>query len=166
MDQRINELISVMREQVKIIDLFRELGESKTPALVKGRYEELERIIKVEELLIVEMGHLERQRVEGSQEIAQLLQIPVEEISISRLQSEFAGCSEELESIKDQLLVGSRELGELNQLNNELIEQSLRHLDFTVQLLTETESGGGYSQRDRDAVISPQETARIFDRWA
>lgn len=166
MEDSFNQLLTIMWEQIKVFNMFKELGESKTPALVKGRYEDLERIIKAEELLVVEMGHLERQRQDRSREIARTLGMAAEEMSISSLQTVFSEHAEELEEIKSIFTATSRELGELNQLNNELIEQSLRHLDFTVQLLTETSGSPIYGHSGSVQVGGSLESSRLFDRWA
>lgn len=156
------ELVSIMREQLRVFNLFKELGEAKTPALVQGRYGDLEKIIQAEELLVVEMGRLERQRLIKSGEIAQFLGVPLEEVTLTRLREAFSSCADELDELGEQFTAVTRELGELNQLNHELIRQSLQYLDFTVRLLTAAGEGQNYSQ----SGASQPAVSRLFNRLA
>ena len=160
------EMISILKEQLRVFKLFKELGEAKTSALVKGRYGDLERIVQAEELLVVEMGRLEQQRLAQSGRIAQSLGARPEEVTLARLRGACPAGADELDKLGEQFAAVTRELGELNQLNQELIRQSLQYLDFTVRLLTGAREGHGYNPGGDERPAGGPAASRLFNRLA
>lgn len=131
------ELSEILTTQMEIYHLLLEIAAQKREHLVKGSLDELNELIKQEELYIFQLGKLEEKRENCFAQLADLggfscscslqeviPQLPEEEQNkLVQAQERFAGII--------------KKLANLNQENTSLIEQSLRFINFTADVLNE-----------------------------
>lgn len=148
------ELESLLKKELNILKSLKELSFKKTDFIINNQIKELDQTTKEEEVLVNEMGNLEREREKlldswGLEKSAPLSHV-IENIPEGK---------EELANIKDEL---TKELGEIslrNNMNNDLIKDSLEWIDFNMNLITTTQSPTTYGKgNEGDGKNS------IFDR--
>jgi flagellar biosynthesis/type III secretory pathway chaperone len=137
MEPVIQELIKLMEEQKKIYTELLNLSRNKRKYLIKGDIESIDAVTKQEELLIYNAGKLENMRIDCFRRAAEkygcdkdstlkdiLSDLPDEEAAaLGKLYQEFSLMLNELEN--------------LNTENTGLIQQSLRFVNFTVDVLSQ-----------------------------
>jgi flagellar biosynthesis/type III secretory pathway chaperone len=131
------ELSEILTAQMEIYNLLLEIAAQKRGHLIKGSLEELNEVTKQEELYILQLGKLEEKRENCFSQLADqggwdrncslqevIPQLPEEEQNkLVQIQEGFAAIIEKL--------------ADLNQENTSLIQQSLRFINFTVDVLNE-----------------------------
>lgn len=134
--QRLNQLLMVMEEQIKVMSDLKALSQKKSLLLVDGNLEELDVLLRGEQALVWQMGKLEERRFRLQMETASDLKIHPSQLTLERLLSavpaEFGSrCREVAEAYGET----ARSLSEVNQLNTELVQQAMAYVDFSLQLL-------------------------------
>ena len=131
------ELIRVLgAEDEKYKDLL-ELSKKKTPILVEGDIEKLQKITDVEQVIVDEVANLELSRQAAMEDIANVLNKDVKTLKLSYLEEVLGKRPkerEELTRIHDRLKATIGELMVINSQNRELIRQSLDMIDFNLSL--------------------------------
>ena len=131
------ELIRVLgAEDEKYKDLL-ELSKKKTPILVEGDIEKLQKITDEEQVIVDEVANLELSRQAAMEDIANVLNKDVKTLKLSYLEEVLGKRPkerEELTRIHDRLKATIGELMVINNQNRELIRQSLDMIDFNLSL--------------------------------
>ena len=131
------ELIRVLgAEDEKYKDLM-ELSKKKTPILVEGDIEKLQKITDEEQVIVDEVANLELSRQAAMEDIANVLNKDVKTLKLSYLEEVLGKRPkerEELTRIHDRLKATIGELMVINNQNRELIRQSLDMIDFNLSL--------------------------------
>lgn len=130
------QLLAVMEEQVKIMSDLTALNKKKSQVLVDGSLDELDVLLRGEQALIWQMGRLEERRFRLQMEVAEQLGVHPSQLTLERLlQVVPAEYGDRCRQVAEQYGDTARELTQVNQLNNELIQQAMAYVDFSLQLL-------------------------------
>ncbi|HHV71070.1 MAG TPA: flagellar protein FlgN [Clostridia bacterium] len=166
MESEVKNLYSCLEEQLKF---YRELGRllrEKQESIVKNDLSALEKITTSEKELIAVLSSLELKRQEYAVALARGLGLEDEEVTVSSLLAELpenlklAG-----EELVKELSFVLAEVSQLNKTNNELLEASLRFINYSIQLFTQSGSAGHLY--DKDGKMPEKEINRSFlDRKA
>jgi flagellar biosynthesis/type III secretory pathway chaperone len=136
MDSLINELTSVLEQEAKLYNELLAISKNKTPVLVEGKVTELENIVKVEQSLVLQMSKLEDQRENLIGKISEAAAVKPEELTVTELIRHVdREQGEKLEAAKNDILNATAELGNANQLNIRLINNSLDFINFSMNLI-------------------------------
>ncbi len=131
------ELIRVLNvEEEKYKDLL-ELSKRKTPVIVEGDIEKLQKITDEEQIIVDEVANLETSRLSAMEDIANVLNKDVKTLKLSYLEEVLGKRPkerEELARVHDRLKATIGELMVINDQNRELIRQSLDMIDFNLSL--------------------------------
>jgi flagellar biosynthesis/type III secretory pathway chaperone len=131
-------LISVLDEiyqsQLEIV----ELATQKREVLVKGEISELTKIIQLESNWIKRISKLEDKRVEILHDVLKGYKISDESITITEIKNFIESPKEkaQLEDIYEKLQGTIDEIQQLNDLNTQLIEQSLDFISTSLETVT------------------------------
>lgn len=131
-------LLNNLEGQIKCYRSLLHLARRKKDILVKGRVQELDKIIDAEQILILEGGRLEEDRLGLLHRIGAKANLAPNEINrehiftelTSEEQKHFTQLEEELREILIQLQ-------EENLFNQHLIRQSLAYIEFSRGFLTQ-----------------------------
>ncbi|NLJ34499.1 MAG: flagellar protein FlgN [Firmicutes bacterium] len=123
--------------QIKCYRGLLHLAQRKKGILIKGQVQELDKLIGAEQVLILEGGRLEEERLTLLAQIADRLNLDPDTISREHLLAQFSKEEQkrfgELEKeLKEILLHLNRD----NKFNQHLIKQSLAYIEFSRGLLT------------------------------
>lgn len=140
-----------------------ELSGRKTPAIVRGSLEEIQRITDEEQELVSRINHLDRKRAEVTADIANVLNKDVETLKLKNLIDMLSGRPAEqarLAAAHDRLQTTVHGLQRSNEQNRELLENALGMVEFELNLLqaskaapeTANYSRGAYNTGDTMGV--------------
>jgi len=136
----INQIAEILERFIEIHTMLIELAKEKTPVLVSNQIEGLNAILSKERKLVSELNALDAKRVQltGDYLIARGY-VPDPRVNISDLIRLTFKADEKLmlQALQERLLNSIAELRLANELNQQLIEQSLEFIDYSLDLLIE-----------------------------
>jgi flagellar biosynthesis/type III secretory pathway chaperone len=135
LDCLINELISVLEQEIGLYEEILKVSKDKTSIIVEGKVNELEEIVKAEHALILRVSKVENQREILINKISKVINRNPDEINLTILIEN----TNEIHGAKlkeQQQMLGSymKELGSVNELNSQLIKSSLEYINFSLNL--------------------------------
>lgn len=115
-----------------------ELSVKKTPAIVSDDVKALAQITDEEQIIVSRINHLDNQRNEAVNDIANVLNKDVTKLKIADLIKMLAARPQEqaeLASVFDELRRNVQAVKRVNEQNRELIESALEMVQFNMQVL-------------------------------
>lgn len=138
-------MASLMEDFMDILDkenseyqILLELSKKKTPVIIKGDVQELQKITDEEQIVVDRVSHLDRKREETLNDIANVINKDVETLKIPvliKLLQSRPKEARQLSEIHDALKETLGELVRINDQNRELIKQSLEMVEFDLNLV-------------------------------
>ena len=156
MDQLVIRLIDIIDKEVNTFEQLLDTLQYQQRALVTHAVDEVEAAVGKQVALSDQTSILEKARVLVVAELAETLSVDPKSLTISRM-IEFLPSSQ-----AEQLVTMRASLGEIqekilntNRHNTQLIKQSLKYVDKTMQILSGGEdSSGAYAQSGKVEVRS------------
>ena len=114
------------------------LSMRKTPVIVSEDLEELTKITDEEQIIVSRINHLDAQRMEATNDIANVLNKDVDKLKVVDLIQMLAARPEEqkkLAAVFDKLQNNVRNVKRSNEQNRVLIEQALELVRFNMSVL-------------------------------
>ena len=133
----LENLIDVLQTENSEYKSLVELSRTKTPVIINGNLEELERITDEEQLIVGKINSLEKKRTEILKDIGNVLNKDVEQLKLANLIRMLGKTPREqkiLAEIHDDLKKTIADMQQINQHNQMLIEQSLEIVDFNLNI--------------------------------
>ncbi len=134
----IDELIDVLDKEEKEYQDLILLSREKTPVIVKGDLDKLQKITEAEQYVVGKVTKLEKKRVEVTKDIAIVLgknedSIKVKEIAdLLESQPEVQG---KLLEVYERLKATMDEIVTVNDINKSLVKESLEFIEFNLNLV-------------------------------
>lgn len=131
-------LIDVLDRECTEYEGLLALSQKKTPIIASGSLEDLQKITDDEQNVVIRINHLEKQRVEATKDIANVLNRDVDSLKLSNLIEMLAGRPIEqgkLKTAHDRLQEIVRNLQRVNEQNKELLTNALEMVEFEMNLL-------------------------------
>ena len=131
-------LIEVLEQESNEYEGLLSLSQKKTPVIVSGNLEELQKITDDEQELVSRINRLEKRRIETTADIANVLNRDVTTLKLANLIEMLASRPAEqgkLAEAHDRLQVSVRELNRTNEQNRELLANALEMVEFEMNLL-------------------------------
>jgi flagellar biosynthesis/type III secretory pathway chaperone len=133
------ELAGVLDQEAVLYNEIYNISQNKTSIIMEGKVVELDKIVKLEQSMVMKLGKLEDIRENLVRQIAQLLGLELEELNLSTLTEKLKG--EEVNPLKksqQSLTETITRLKQANDLNAKLIKNSLEYIEFSLNLMTNT----------------------------
>ncbi len=131
-------LIAVLEQESSEYEGLLELSQKKTPVIVSGNLEQLQKITDDEQELVGRISHLEKKRTEVTADIANVLNRDVNTLKLTNLIDMLAARPVEqakLAEAHDRLQTAVRGLQRTNEQNRELLANALEMVEFEMNLL-------------------------------
>lgn len=131
-------LIEVLDKESREYEALLELSMKKTPIIIQGDLEQLQKITDEEQEVVSRIHNLDKFRVEVTADIANVLNKDVEALKLPNLIQMLEGRPEEQKSLADvhsRLQTAVRSLEKVNNQNGELIKSSLELVEFDMGLI-------------------------------
>jgi len=167
-------MVNIDKEVMAVIDILNkehgyykdmlELSKSKKKIIIEGKVAELDKIVKLEQNMIFNIGQLERKREEETAKLSSALGIGSAQLSVSELAKLLQpDLKKALEVIQDKLQNVFSELKSVNDINGQLIQQSLEYIDYSINLISGSGMETGSLYEDIGKNKSKQGNKNIFD---
>lgn len=146
-------LIEVLEQESSEYEGLLELSQKKTPIIVSGDLEKLQKITDDEQELVSRIANLEKKRTEVMNDIANVINRDVNTLMLANLIEMLATRPWEqsrLASVHDRLKTAVRGLVRVNEQNRELLQNSLEMVSFEMNLLQSVKAApetANYSKR-------------------
>ena len=125
---------------------------------------ELDKMVKLEQNMIFNIGQLEKKREEEVAKLCKALELNSSRINISELmQGLQPEQKKELENVQERLRGILSELKAVNDVNGQLLEQSLEYIDYSINLLAGAGMETGSLYEDIGKNKGKQADKNIFD---
>ncbi len=158
-------LIDVLDKESSEYEVLLGLSRKKTPVIVSGNLEDLQKITDEEQELVGRINQLEKKRVEVTADIANVLNKDVETLKLKNLIAMLESRPMEQKALAeahDKLQIAVRELKRANEQNSELLNNALEMVAFEMNLLQATKAApetanynrGAHSAGDTMGVVS------------
>ncbi len=159
-------LIDILNQESDEYEKLLELSQKKTPVIVSGNLENLQKITDEEQVLASRIANLEKKRIEVTADIANVLNKDVTTLKLKNLIEVLAGRPVEQKALADthdRLQSSVRGLQRVNEQNKELLENALEMVGFEMNLLqaakaapeTANYNRGAYSAGNTMGVSAP-----------
>lgn len=152
----LNKLLEILGNQEKVYNDLLNISKNKTDIIIEGKVQELENATKVEQTLILKMSDLEHQLENNVNGLVDELTIKEKNVTISILLKYIKGNEKKkLEELRDRITNVISELEHANQLNSNLIQNSLEYINFSINLYSNANAdGSGNYQNDGEVNTS------------
>ena len=131
-------LIDILEKESREYEQLLALSLKKTPVIVSEDLDALSQITDDEQIIVSRINHLDAQRTEAINDIANVLNKDVNQLKIVDLIKMLAARPEEQEKLAivyDRLRENVRNVKRANEQNRELIEQALELVQFNMNVL-------------------------------
>lgn len=163
-DKEVNAIINILTKEYDYYKDMLEMSKSKKNIVIEGKVAELDKIVKLEQNMIMNIGQLERKREEEVVKISKALNLNSAQITITELAKVLQPeLKTGLEDIQDKLKETISELKAINDVNGKLIEQSLEYIDYSINLIAGSGMETGSLYEDMGKNKSKQSKRNIFD---
>lgn len=147
----------VLTQISELSDQILALGKNKREILVSGKTQGLEDIVKQEEVILRQLDKLETARRKMLQEFAAKHGIEAQDMVLSEIiKAADSGLCEQIEKIGGRIKETVAEIGELNQLNNRLIQQGLFFVNCSINLLVQNQAEPVYGMENSNTANKPR----------
>ena len=150
-------LINVLDQECTEYEGLLALSQKKTPIIASGNLEDLQKITDDEQNVVVRINHLEKQRVEVTKDIANVLNRDVDSLKLSNLIEMLASRpaeQEKLTVVHDRLQTAVRNLQRINEQNKELLTNALEMVEFEMTLLQSMKAAPETANYNRGAYTA------------
>ena len=147
-------LISVLQDEGVAYEELLELSMKKTPIIVSGDLEGLQKITDEEQIVVAKINHLDAKREEVTKDIANVLNKDVKSlklVDIIHLLSQRPIEQKQLATAHDKLKEVVGQMTRVNEQNKELIKQSLEMVEFDLNLIQAMKSAPQTANYTRSA---------------
>lgn len=131
-------LIDVLDRECGEYEGLLEVSQRKTPIIVSGDLEKLQKITDEEQEMVNRLNRLERRREEVTADIATVLNKDVAQLTLTNLIGMLAGRPSEQNALAvahDRLQRSVRELRHVNEQNGSLLRDALEMVEFEISML-------------------------------
>jgi flagellar biosynthesis/type III secretory pathway chaperone len=149
------ELIEILKEELEVLHVLKELVYEKTDIIINNDIEKLEKLTKKEEEFINKMAIVEEKRLKlmDSWGVG-------DNISISDVIEKIPEEKKDLMEIKNRLFSVFSDIKGRNEINNKLINDNLQWLDFNMNLISSVQTPTTYGQENKGSGANNS----LFDR--
>ena len=163
----IDELIDVLdKEEREYQDLIL-LSQEKTPVIVKGDLDKLQRITAAEQIVIGKINKLEKKRTEVAKDIALVLNRDEETLKVLDIVVLLEGQKEEQErllAVYERLRETLNRITTVNEMNRGLVNESLDFINYNLNLLKSVYQEPGTGNYTKNASnMTPIGSVGVFD---
>ncbi len=150
-------LIEVLDKECSEYEVLLALSQRKTPIIVGGNLEELQKITDEEQEVVSRVGNLEKRRVTVTADIANVLNKDVNTLKLAHLVEMLAGRPSEQRSLAEshdrlQRVIG--ELQRINEHNRELLSNALEMVEFELNMYQAMKAAPETANYNRSAYNS------------
>jgi flagellar biosynthesis/type III secretory pathway chaperone len=163
-DQYFRTLTDTLKKEINYYKDLLDISVAKRKIIVENKVSELDNMLKLEHNMIFDIGQLEKSREDIVKKICFSLGLNPEKVTLAELALHANDHDKkELAQLQRQLTEKLSGIKDTNDLNGELIKQSLEYIDYSINVIT---SSGMQTSSLYEDVNDSKGTAtkkRLFD---
>jgi flagellar biosynthesis/type III secretory pathway chaperone len=162
-DKQAEKILEILAKEHSYYKDLLELSNKKKSIVIEGKVSELDKIVRVEQNMIFDLGQLEKVREQELQKLCTTLQLEGRTNVVELAKHLPEHLSEQLKTLQKELSVTITDLQNANNINGELIQQSLDYIEYSINMIT---SAGPVNSLYEDLKGSNKRTEnkkRLFD---
>lgn len=165
----IENLINVLKKETEDYKELLQISREKTSAIVSNDVDTLQMIVGREQKLIGRLDDLEKEREEHAGDIANVLNVPTEDMKITlliKMMEKQPDVQKELIEVHDELKSTMNQLIMINDNNKVLLQESLDMLEFEINLVRNSKMAPVTANYGKDAyggISQPVTDSGTFD---
>ena len=131
-------LITILENENLEYEILLELSKKKTPVIIKGDLEMLQKITDEEQIVVSRINQLEKKREESIHDIANVINKDVKTLKLINLIQMLEKRPDEqkkLSKVHDKLSQTVSNMARINEQNRELIKNALEMVNFDLNLV-------------------------------
>ena len=147
-------LIDVLEKESSEYEVLLELSGRKTPIIVSGNLENLQKITDEEQEAVSRVNNLDKKRMEVIADIANVLNKDVASLKLANLIEMLEGRPAEQEALMashDRLRASVRELKKINEQNRALLADALEMVEFEMNIFQASKTAPETANYNRNA---------------
>lgn len=147
-------LIDVLEKESSEYEVLLELSGRKTPIIVSGNLENLQKITDEEQEAVSRVNNLDKKRMEVIADIANVLNKDVTSLKLANLIEMLEGRPAEQEALMashDRLRASVRELKKINEQNRALLADALEMVEFEMNIFQASKTAPETANYNRNA---------------
>ena len=164
----LSDICENLKQQVGVHTEILKIANDKKEAIVQNETDKLKKITKQEQQVVFNIIDLEEKREKNVKSLSTLLNEKQEGLTISEIikiskdKIKNITLINEVEKAKEDLRNIINELKTVNELNNQLIKNSLEYIDFNLNLMLGSTIQGTYGNSGEEANM--RTPSRGFDK--
>lgn len=163
LEKQAEKIIEIIKKEHEYYKGLLQLSNKKKAIVVEGKVAELEKIVKVEQNLIFDLGQLEKFREQELLKLCQTLQLG-SKTTISELAKQLPQQhAQQFLELQAQLSNTINELQNINEINGQLIQQSLEYIEYSVNMLTSVGPTNSLYDDIKSTGHAQESKKRLFD---
>ncbi len=150
-------LIDVLDKECSEYEVLLDLSRKKTPIIVSGNLENLQKITDEEQEVVSRVHNLDKKRMEVTADIANVLNMDVTTLKLANLLNMLDGRPTEQKALAtshDRLQLTVRELQRVNEQNKELLSNALEMVEFEMNMIQAMKAAPETANYNKDAYSS------------
>lgn len=167
--EAVQEILRVLEDLLYIHEEMLSLEKQKQRVLIEDRSGELLSLLQDQSKLVKRITRLEEERKVSVHRFLEQKGLEHADLSLTDLMKLITSHQDKgkLEQVSEKLYARLEDLRQLNQLNQQLIEQSLSYLNFTMRFITEEPINFTTYQRGEEVPqVHSAQQRRFFDTKA
>lgn len=162
-DRQAEKIIEILNKEYAYYKDLLELSNKKKAIVVEGKVSELDSIVRVEQNMIFDLGQLEKLREQELKKLCGMLEVDGK-TNISQLNGYISKQSaEKLMELQKNLGNTISELQNVNNVNGQLIQQSLDYIEYSVNMVTSTGPTNSVYSDLKGSNKGTESKKRLFD---
>ena len=162
------ELIDTLDKEERLYADLIPIQEEKIRAIIANDLDSLSRLQGQEQVLVDQVGNLENKRLRVTEDIATVLGMKSDEMTLEKLVKKLSNQPKEretLEKLHDRLKGTMGRLQDLNLQNKKLLTEALEMVEFNMNVIRSTRMSSGSSNYTRNASQTSSAAAEpgMFD---
>jgi flagellar biosynthesis/type III secretory pathway chaperone len=150
MKEKIEKLLNILKEELKLYSTLLNLSSEEQKIIIKGDVRKLEENLREKEELLISLKKVEGEKENLREEISQNLGIEKKDLTLTKIIEFSEEYSSEFKDLQEKFLNVLKDLEKIQNVNRELLENSLSIIDFSLRLFTGGESLPLYNERGED----------------
>lgn len=149
-----DDLVTVLEAEEKEYLALTEIAKEKTPVIVAGKIEELQKVTEREQEIVARIQHYDKKRTQVMKDISDVLGRQEENLTLAGLVKLFEGKPEEqkkLSAVYDSLIAAVKAMEVVNKRNQALLEQAMEMVEFDINLFQGLKRAPENANYGRDA---------------
>lgn len=159
----IKQLLTILQDEAGLYEQMLELCREETKVLVAGNVMRLDEIVQLQSRLIAQLGKAEMERAQCIGIIADELGMKADEVNISALIKRVSEPQAlDLKRMQSRLSGMLAEFKKINELNSQLIKNSIDFIDYTLAVLLDICQGPAYDAEGK--IKGAQHESAVLDQ--